>query len=125
MKKTAWDVSGMTCSNCALSVTKYLQGKGMQEVSVNPLDGHVVFVNSNETAESELKKGIQQLGYLVHEEQANTDEIKKTSSLNQKRFYQTLPFTLILMLHMLHPWFHIHWLMNGWVQLFLCLPVLS
>ena len=125
MKKTAWQVSGMTCSNCALSVTKYLQGKGMQEVSVNPLDGHVVFTNSNETPENELKKGIQQLGYLVQEDQANANEVKKTSSLNQKRFYQTLPFTLILMLHMLHPWFHMHWLMNGWVQLFLCLPVLT
>ena len=35
MEKIAWKVEGMTCSNCALSVTKFLQKQGMDEVKVN------------------------------------------------------------------------------------------
>ncbi|HNF45039.1 MAG TPA: HAD-IC family P-type ATPase, partial [Ferruginibacter sp.] len=38
-----------------------------------------------------------------------------------QRFLCCLPFTLVLMLHML-PW-HIHFLMNPWIQLAICIPV--
>ena len=122
MEKVEWKVDGMTCSNCALSVSKYLSRQGMEEIKVNPISGQVQFQKNGSTSISELKKGIDNLGYHVKEE----DEIpeKKTFlSDNKSRFLFCLPFTLILMLHMLDRWVHLHWLMNPWIQLALCLPV--
>lgn len=125
MEKTEWKVTGMTCSNCALGVTRFLEGKGMDQVSVNPIDGQVSFLNSNSTADDVLKKGIEKLGYAVANDAIENVDSKKQGSKNKIRFFITLPFTLVLMLHMLHPWVHLHFLMNGWVQLALCLPVFA
>lgn len=123
MEKVEWNVEGMTCSNCALSVSKYLQKQGMQEVKVNPIDGAVSFIKKENTAVSNLKDGIKTLGYSVVE--ADGTIVTKTSFLSnhKKRFLFCLPFTLVLMLHMLHKWLPLHWLMNPWLQLALCLPV--
>ena len=43
MEKIDWKVEGMTCSNCALTVSKFLVKEGMEDVKVNPLDGAVSF----------------------------------------------------------------------------------
>ena len=123
MEKVDWKVEGMTCSNCALSVSKYLLKEGMQEVKVNPLDGAVSFINNENTEIAKLKTGIGSLGYKVVDETAAPGEKKSFLSNNKKRFLFTLPFTLVLMLHMLHKWLPLHWLMDPRVQLSLCLPV--
>ncbi|MEO6668218.1 MAG: cation-translocating P-type ATPase [Ferruginibacter sp.] len=123
MEKVDWKVEGMTCSNCALSVSKFLLKEGMEEVKVNPLNGAVSFINRANTETLKLKKGIGSLGYKVVDETAATNEKKTFLSSNKQRFLFTLPFTMVLMLHMLHNWLPIHWLMNPWVQLSLCLPV--
>ena len=39
MEKVDWKVEGMSCTNCALTIDKYLQGKGMQQVKVNFMGG--------------------------------------------------------------------------------------
>ena len=124
MEKVDWKVEGMTCSNCALSVTKYLQKEGMQEVKVNPIDGNVSFIKADGNGLEKLKSGISGLGYTV----VDTDTaapLKKRAFLSnyKQRFLFTLPFTLVLMLHMVHNWLPLHWLMIPWVQLLLCLPV--
>lgn len=123
MEKVDWKVEGMTCSNCALSVSKFLSTAGMGEVKVNAIDGAVSFMKKDGTELAKLKKGIHSLGYNVVDEAAAVSEKKSFLSNNKQRFLFTLPFTLVLMLHMLEPWFHMHWLMNPWVQLMLCLPV--
>ncbi|MFT3910038.1 MAG: cation-translocating P-type ATPase [Ferruginibacter sp.] len=123
MEKVDWKVEGMTCSNCALSVRKFLQKEGMQEVNVNPLDGAVSFIKKEKTEISKLKNGIGSLGFKVVDETAAINEKKPFLSNNKQRFLFTLPFTLVLMLHMLHSWVPIHWLMDPWIQLSLCLPV--
>ncbi len=123
MEKVDWKVEGMTCSNCALSVSKFLQKEGMQEVKVNPLDGAVSFIKKEKTEISKLKNGIGSLGFKVVDETTAINEKKPFLSNNKQRFLFTLPFTLVLMLHMLHNWFPIHWLMDPWIQLSLCLPV--
>ena len=123
MEKVDWKVEGMTCSNCALSVSKFLLKEGMQEVKVNPLDGAVSFIKKENTEISKLKNGIGSLGYRVVDETAAVNEKKSFLSNNRQRFLLTLPFTLVLMLHMLHSWLPIHWLMDPWIQLSLCLPV--
>ncbi len=123
MEKIDWQVEGMTCSNCALSINKFLQKRGMQEVNVNPIDGKVTFVDNNQTDLEKIKIGIAELGYKVVSANNAATEKKKWLHSNKQRFLFTLPFTAILMLHMLHQWLPLHWLQNPWVQLSLCLPV--
>ncbi len=123
MEKVDWKIEGMTCSNCALTVSKFLQKEGMQEVKVNPIDGAVSFIKEESTELPKLKKGIDSLGYKVVDENSGIEKGNHFLSNNKKRFLFTLPFTLVLMLHMLHGWAPVHWLMNPWVQLALCLPV--
>ncbi|MGL6269904.1 MAG: heavy metal translocating P-type ATPase, partial [Chitinophagaceae bacterium] len=68
--------------------------------------------------------GIEALGYSVVPEQKDGEKIKKRFlSNNFNRFIFCLPFTLILLLHMFEKWLPIHFLMNPWIQLALCLPV--
>ena len=122
---TNWTVTGMTCSNCALSVSKYLQQEGMEDVSVNPLDGKVSFENITGKNLEPIAHGIQALGYQVTEMQSHTAQKKRWLNNHRQRFLATLPFTAVLMLHMVHSWVPMHWLMNGWVQLLLCLPVFA
>jgi P-type Cu+ transporter len=120
MQKVAWKVEGMTCSNCALSVSKFLQKQGMQEVNVNPIDGNVSFSAEGVVPADRLQAGIEDLGYKVATNGETT--VKKTFLPNYKsRFFFCLWFTIPLLAHML-PW-HIHFLMNPLVQLALTLPV--
>lgn len=129
MEKVDWKVEGMTCSNCALSISKYLGKEGASEVKVNPLDGAVSFAPSGDVNLAHLKKGIHSLGFKVVDEKdsalAKPDKKQLFSflSTDKKRFLFCLPFTLVLMLHMLDRWIQFHWLMNPWVQLALCIPV--
>ena len=123
MEKIEWDVAGMTCSNCALSVSKFLQKEGMENVKVSPIDGAVSFTKNENISISKLKEGIKMLGYSVVDGDTTAQQKQSFLSTTKKRFLFCLPFTLVLMLHMLHKWLPLHWLMNPWVQLALCLPV--
>lgn len=132
MEKVDWKVEGMTCTNCALTINRYLEKEGLKDVKVNFIGGEVTFeLNGNKTKE-ELAKGIGDLGYkVVDDGQQTTDNSTNTRwsavrgrwsfSNHLQRFLFCLPFTLVLMLHML-PW-HIHFLMNPWIQLAICIPV--
>lgn len=128
MENVDWKVEGMTCSNCALSISKYLNKEGATEVKVNPIDGAVSFTVAEQQSLPGLKKGIHSLGYNVlgDNNQPENNKAKGWSTLlssNKKRLLFCLPFTLVLMLHMVEKWIHLHWLMNPWIQLLLCLPV--
>jgi Cu+-exporting ATPase len=118
-----WKVEGMDCANCALSISSYLKKQGMQDVVVNPVSGDVLFDKNGKTiADEQLKKGIEDLGYTVVNTNTPSEAGSKPKpSLNKylQNLLICLPFTLVLMLHM----FHIHWLMNPWLQLALCIPV--
>ena len=116
-------VEGMTCANCALTINKYLEKKGMQNIKVNPIDGDVSFEIVEGADEKPLIKGINDLGYEVVAHGLKQIEKKPFLSTQVGRFFFCLPFTLVLMLHMLEKWVHIHWLMNPWIQLAICTPV--
>jgi P-type Cu+ transporter len=120
-----WKVEGMDCANCALSISTYLKKQGMKDVKVNPVSGDVLFEKNGTTVSDDvLKKGIHDLGYtVVAKGIQDHSHAHGSDSMNKFLRYTLicLPFTLVLMLHML-PW-HIHWLMNPWLQLVLCLPV--
>jgi Cu+-exporting ATPase len=121
MEKVQWKVEGMHCANCALTINKFLQKQGAKNVSVNPIDGDVAF-ELNGTPTQPLLKGIESLGYKVDASDAPAKKTRPFFSSHLQRFWFCLPFTIALMLHML-PGVHIHFLMNPWVQLLLCLPV--
>ena len=124
METIQWKVDGMTCANCALTINKYLDKQGMKNVRVNPLDAEVTFDMVEAAPVGELIKGIEGLGYQVTEGSQVTAAPKKgfLHSQTQKLLF-CLPFTLVLMLHMFESWIPIHWLMNPWIQLTLCIPV--
>ena len=130
-KKIQWKVEGMDCATCALTINKYLNKEGAKEVKVNFATGDVSFENSNNLAVDKITKGLADLGYTVAGESSHHNhahghdhENSKTGFLknNAQRFWFCLPFTLVLMLHMI-PALHHSWIMQPYVQLVLSLPV--
>ena len=122
MEQVQWKVDGMDCTTCALNIHKYLEKKGLKNVKVNFATGYVSFDVNNEFNEKEIANGINGLGYEVAEHTSDTAKHKPFLSTHLQRFWFCLPFTALLMLHMI-PGVHIHWLMNHWVQLGLTIPV--
>lgn len=122
MEKVQWQVEGMDCSNCALTIRRYLEKEGMRDVKVNFATGDVSFDMNGNANTSKLSKGILSLGYKVSNEQQAKTERTPFLSTHLHRFLFCLPFTLLLVLHMI-PGVEIHWLMNPWVQLALTIPV--
>ena len=64
METTELKVEGMTCSNCAMSVSNYLKKEGLLDVQVNPITGAVSFTSNAESSLSNLSAGIKKLGYF-------------------------------------------------------------
>lgn len=124
----------MDCPTCALTINKYLKKEGMQNVKVNFATGDVSFDLNSTKEEATLSKGLSGLGYSVvaptkasahtHDHEHGHDHGKKGGILktNMQRFWFCLPFTLVLMLHMI-PAMHDSWLMQPWVQFAITLPV--
>lgn len=93
-------------------------------MKVNPISGEVVFETNGENNKEKIQRGIESLGYAVKSDISNVSKPKKRFLKDHReRFLFCLIFTLPLMLHMFERWIHIHWLMNPYVQLALCLPV--
>ncbi|MDX2001175.1 MAG: cation-translocating P-type ATPase [Chitinophagales bacterium] len=112
-------VEGMTCTNCATGISKFLERKGLQKVSVNYATAEVRFSMDEGTSVEDIKKGIEKLGYSV---------VGAKQHLRGRRFgllqmfLVSAVFTLPLLLHMVMP---VHELMLPWVQFFLALPPMA
>jgi len=122
MEKVQWKVDGMDCSNCALTIHKYLEKEGVKNVKVNFASGDVLFDLTDLESKEKIAKGIEGLGYKVESSQKPVDSKRPFLSNHLQRFLFCLPFTILLLVNML-PGIHIHWLMNPWVHLVLCVPV--
>ena len=117
-------VDGMTCSNCAASLNRYLDKKGLKNVYVNFSTKEVRFVqDESDISIDEIKSGIKKLGYEVVEEGGS----KGWWTLERKLLISAI-FTV--------PLFAQHFLMmtnieafsflnNPWLQFALCLPVFN
>lgn len=121
MEKVNWKVSGMSCTNCALTIDKYLQGKGMQDIRVNFLGGEVSFQLPDGINKTIIQEGIGGLGYQVKNGESGNSK-KPLFSSHLQRFAFCAIFTFPLMLHMI-PGLHIHFLMNPYLQIALTVPV--
>lgn len=131
MEKIAWKVDGMDCTNCALTIRKYLEKQGMEDVKANFATGNVSFVTKGDIQPEKLSKGIHDLGYKVtstngHDHSHHGHDHAEDGGLFRtqlQRFLFCLPFTVVLMLHMI-PGLRHHWLLTDpWVQMGLCMPV--
>ncbi|RYY97739.1 MAG: cation-translocating P-type ATPase, partial [Chitinophagaceae bacterium] len=126
MEKVQWKVDGMTCSNCALTVQKYLEKEGAQNIAVSVINGDVSFEVAGGSEPTKLAKGVQTLGYGVSSADAAQQQRKPFLSTHYQRFLFCLPFTAVLLGHMfpaVHESAWGHWIMNPWAQLALTLPV--
>lgn len=124
MEKVQWKVEGMTCGNCALTIHKFLEKEGMKDVKVNAIGGDVSFEMNGHVKQEELVIGIKELGYDVTNAEFHPaiGGTRKFLTTSLQRFWFCFPFTALLMLNMV-PGIHVHWLMNPWIQLALCVPV--
>ncbi len=129
MEKVNLKVEGMSCTNCALTIDKYLKSEGLQNVKVDFIGGDVSFEMNGNITQQKIEKGINSLGYHVHHEHGEHDHHGHDHSGGSlpfknhlQRFWFCIIFTAPLMLHML-PGVHIHVLMNPYVQLALTIPV--
>lgn len=111
-------VSGMHCNNCALSVHKLLEKKGLHDIYVDFANDEVKYKTSDISSTPSIIKEIEGLGYKVSEDSAPIQE--KFYEKVENKFYFSLIFTIPLFSHMFLPF---HWLHNPLVQLALCTPV--
>lgn len=116
---TELEVSGMTCTNCALSIQKLLEKQGGQEVNVNFATNEVRFINAQDIALDKIINDIESLGYQVIKSDNKEEPVKVQSTLETKLLISAL-FTFPLLLHMFLPFAVLH---NPYLQLILSLPV--
>lgn len=113
----------MSCTNCALSIHKYLEQKGLSNVQVNFIGGDVSFDLNGNASSADIAQGIEQLGYhVVRPGQDQARKKRKWLHNHWRRFLFCMVFTAPLLLTML-PFLHLHALMNPYVQLALTIPV--
>ena len=111
-------VSGMHCNNCAMSVHKLLEKKGLKDVYVDFANDEVKYRTSDVSTTSGIIKEIEGLGYKVSEDSIPIEE--KWYEKVENKFYFSLIFTVPLFSHMFLPF---PWLHDPVNQLILCLPV--
>ncbi|MBX2875359.1 MAG: cadmium-translocating P-type ATPase [Saprospiraceae bacterium] len=115
------EVSGMDCNNCAMSITRYLERKGLEEVFVNFQTKEVRFREDEKALSLEsVKAGIHKLGFQVIEE----EQPPPFWIFERKLFVSAVLTAPLLFGHLLMmAGVHIPILESAWVQFFLCLPV--
>ena len=121
METVQWKVDGMSCTNCALSIHKYLQKEGIAEPKVSFMEGEIQFELPETINKEKLIKGISGLGYKIRSEDGTAPK-RKWLDNNRDRAFFCLIFTIPLMIHMI-PGLHVHVLMNPFVQLAITTPV--
>ena len=116
------DVRGMTCTNCALGVRRYLEKQGATEVNVDFASGEATFRLDAPQALPRVIDGINQLGYRTTERR--DDGLPPAAAPGpgplEWRLLLAAFFTVPLVLHMFFSW---PWLHHPYVQLALALPV--
>jgi len=125
MEHVQLKVDGMSCTNCALSIHKYLEHQGVIEPKVSFMEGEVQFDMPASLKKETLVKGIASLGYKVRG-QEEAAPAKKWLDNNRDRAIFCFLFTIPLVAHMI-PGFQqipeMHVFMNPFVQLGMTIPV--
>lgn len=127
MEKTySTTVQGMTCGNCALTISKILEKKGATNIAANAASGDVSFTIVEETDVNKVYDAIDDMGYTVVRDEDNAQEQthNHTAHADHSNLYLIIcaVFTLPLLAHMFSSWHILH---NPWVQLVLATPVFA
>ena len=122
MERVNWKVEGMSCTNCALTVHRFLETKGLENVKVNFIGGDVSFDINGNIEKPEIEKGIDKLGYHVLNGSSEKNKPKRIFKNHLQRFLFCIVFTAPMLITMI-PDLHIMALMNPYVQLALTIPV--
>lgn len=103
-------VEGMSCANCALSVTKAIEKKGGKNVHVDFMSGDVIFDRDEVVDLHVFEEAIEGAGYSVHEanEQENESEVGQQNPFQKSLLASTL-LSLPLLGAMFFP-------INGYLQ---------
>lgn len=114
-------VDGMDCNNCAMSISRYLERRGLEDVFVNFQTKEVRFQpGENDLDLSKIKAGIEKLGFSVIEE-----ELPEAFWTLEKKLLLSALFSLPLLLGHLLMMAGLNWvwLESPLVQFLLALPV--
>ncbi|RYZ53824.1 MAG: cadmium-translocating P-type ATPase [Sphingobacteriales bacterium] len=123
MEKTvSAKVEGMTCGNCALTISRLLEKKGMTNVSANASSGEVNFTIADTQEVERVFDAIDDLGYKVVREGDSTNEHGGTGNgtMETRLLIFCALLTVPLLAHMFSDWHVLH---NPWLQLGLATPV--
>ena len=124
MQKTyATVVEGMTCGNCALTISKILEKKGATNISANAASGDVSFSVTEEADVAKIYDSIDSMGYHVVREEAPGHSHQHGHTHHDYAGAYLLVctlFTLPLLMHMFIDWHILH---HPWVQFGLATPV--
>lgn len=118
-QKTILQVEGMTCANCAQSISRLIEKKGGKDVHVSYTSGKVEFIADDNELESFIQ-GINSIGYKVTGK-ADAHHHADSSNKLEWLFGISVVFTIPLLAHM---FLHAPLLHNPWFQLLLSIPVL-
>lgn len=114
-------VEGMTCGNCALTISRILEKKGATHISANAASGEVQFTAGDNIDVAAVYDAIDNMGYHVIREdgisEAGHEHVHDHSTLY---LIICAVFTVPLLLHMFVNWHVLHW---PWVQFALATPV--
>lgn len=115
--QTELNVTGMHCTNCAISIHKYLEDNGAKDIYVNFASDEVRFSDIPADRVPALVKGIESLGYKVVRDNDKRPSVWRSVEL---KFILCLLFTIPLWSHM---FIRLPFLHEPYVQLALCAPV--
>lgn len=114
-------VEGMTCGNCALTISRLLEKKGVQHVSANAASGEVNFTAEENTDVEKIYDAIDGLGYhVVRAGEEGQDEKHNHADGSTIQLIICTILTVPLLAHMFSNWHVLH---IPWVQFALATPV--
>ena len=122
-------VDGMDCNNCAMSIQRFLERKGLEDVLVNFQTKEVRFRQDDAAIDlAGVSAGITRLGFTVVEDQGTNGHDDQAHDHEDKARHRLLFCAVLtaplLIAHLLMTFgVHIGLMHNGWVQLALAGPV--
>ena len=117
-KKRIFNVSGMSCANCAAGIEKHLKQQGLDKVNVNFNTSEVIYEDTDNFSEKKIKQIIEKLGYKIISKSENK---KYKISQLERYFYFSFFLSLPLFSHMFVAQENL--LNTPLIQFVLCTPV--
>ena len=117
MNKTL-HIEGMTCANCALSVTKTIEKKGGKNVNVDFISGEADFEVNDAVEIEDITEAVNSIGYHVSNHAAGKKKVRQGHNLTiRNRMLVSITCSIPLLLSMFIN-------LDGYIQLLLTIPIM-